>query len=78
MAEVFQQDIVWRKSSYSAGDGECVEIALADSCVWVRDSKHRKDLILSSDINSWLSLIKSIKTDPIDLTSPALSRPSDP
>ncbi|WP_280453678.1 DUF397 domain-containing protein [Nocardia brasiliensis] len=33
-------DANWRKSSYSAGQGECVEARLAGGQVLVRDSKN--------------------------------------
>jgi hypothetical protein len=32
---------VWRKSTYSGGNGECVEVAFVDDAVAVRDSKDR-------------------------------------
>jgi hypothetical protein len=30
----------WRKSSYSAANNACVELAAAGADVWLRDSKH--------------------------------------
>jgi hypothetical protein len=32
---------VWRKSTYSGGNGECVEVAFVGDVVAVRDSKDR-------------------------------------
>lgn len=32
--------LVWRTSSYSSGNGQCVEISCRGSHVAVRDSKH--------------------------------------
>ncbi|WP_132876697.1 DUF397 domain-containing protein [Tamaricihabitans halophyticus] len=32
---------VWRKASYSSNAGNCVEIAVADDHVGVRDTKNR-------------------------------------
>ena len=66
MVGISQQEIVWRKSSHSAADGECVEIAHIDSHILVRDSKHRNSPILVLKINSWASLIESIKTGHLD------------
>ncbi|HEX3648933.1 MAG TPA: DUF397 domain-containing protein [Pseudonocardiaceae bacterium] len=32
--------LVWRTSSYSGGQGQCVEVAFRDGRVGLRDSKH--------------------------------------
>ena len=34
-----RHDLIWRKSSYSADEGQCVEIATLHGTVAVRDSK---------------------------------------
>jgi Domain of unknown function (DUF397) len=31
---------LWRKSSYSSGDGQCVEVADLDVTIAIRDSKN--------------------------------------
>ncbi|MFI9028680.1 DUF397 domain-containing protein [Streptomyces sp. NPDC053560] len=51
----------WFKSSYSAEQGECVEVALAPSVVHVRDSKDiaRPGITASPDAwDSFTSLIR--------------------
>lgn len=45
--------IVWRKSSYSSGDGECVEIGWRESSVAVRDSKYPTGPALSFPATAW-------------------------
>jgi hypothetical protein len=45
--------IVWRKSSYSGGDGECVEIGWCESSVAVRDSKYPTGPTLSFPATAW-------------------------
>jgi Domain of unknown function (DUF397) len=30
----------WRKSTYSSGNADCVELATADDAILLRDSKH--------------------------------------
>ena len=63
-AEV-SHDVVWRKSSWSAFNGDCVEVAgLGGGLIGVRDSKDRDRtgrsvLIISSD--TWQAFLDSIK-----------------
>lgn len=51
------QDLVWRKSSHSGGaeDGNCVEVALADTAL-VRDSKNASGDVLAFSVPAWRSL----------------------
>jgi hypothetical protein len=37
--------LVWHKSSYSSGNGQCVEIAFRDGRVAVRDSKYPESVM---------------------------------
>lgn len=34
------EPLLWRKSTFSAGNGDCVEVAPTPSTVFVRDSKN--------------------------------------
>jgi hypothetical protein len=60
------EEAKWRKSSRSVADGACVEVALVESEVLIRDSKHPSGLILKVTADAWRSLIRAIKTDPIE------------
>ncbi|MFD8549726.1 DUF397 domain-containing protein [Streptomyces sp. NPDC059649] len=52
---------MWRKSSHSGKDGNCVEIArLSGSAVGVRDSKVAHGPILSFSEQAWTALISDI------------------
>ncbi|WP_406740433.1 DUF397 domain-containing protein [Streptomyces atratus] len=52
------EDLVWFKSSYSAGDGgECVEVANAVGSVHVRDSKNKARAMLSFDAEQWATFV---------------------
>lgn len=51
-------DSVWRKSSYSSGEGgECVEVAGAPGSVHVRDSKRLDGLVLTVGREAWAGFV---------------------
>jgi uncharacterized protein DUF397 len=50
----------WRKSSYSATEGECVEVALA-STVGVRDTKARHLGQLTVSRTAWTALCSVVQ-----------------
>jgi len=52
--------LVWRKSSYSAS-GNCVEVAIQDEVVHIRDSKNPNGGVLSIPSPSWLEFIQAIQ-----------------
>ena len=52
---------IWRKSSASAGGGECVEVASQRSAVLVRESGDRRGTILKFTTVQWRSFLRSIK-----------------
>ncbi|MEV6825761.1 DUF397 domain-containing protein [Amycolatopsis sp. NPDC051102] len=51
---------MWRKSSYSATEGECVEVSLANS-VGVRDTKARHLGQLTVSRAAWTALISVVE-----------------
>lgn len=51
----------WRKSSYSLGNGECIEIASSgDGDVVVRDSKNPDRIVLSYDPVEWRAFLSKL------------------
>jgi hypothetical protein len=58
---------VWRKSSYSGGQGNCVEVAvMPGNIVAVRDSKDRAGAELIFSGNAWTAFVMgSIATCPV-------------
>lgn len=51
--------LVWIKSSYSSGDGgQCVEVAAADTSVYVRDSKQTDGPALSVGSAEWARFVR--------------------
>jgi hypothetical protein len=52
---------LWRKSTYSGGNGSCVEIADLGSSAAVRDSKDRNGPKLIFTAHEWRSFLDGIK-----------------
>jgi hypothetical protein len=51
---------LWRKSSYSGGNNQCLEVGSTDSRVLVRDTKDREGGTLSFDVSDWSAFITSV------------------
>ncbi|WP_323373599.1 DUF397 domain-containing protein [Plantactinospora alkalitolerans] len=59
---------VWRKSTRSAaGDNNCVEVACAGDGVHVRDSKDRSGPVLAIGRESWMSMVRGLKSGGIGM-----------
>jgi Domain of unknown function (DUF397) len=56
----------WRKSSFSES-GNCVEVAILDESVLIRDSKYGNDGILSVSSSAWRVFIQAIQHGSITL-----------
>jgi hypothetical protein len=52
---------VWRKSSYSSGDVNCVEVAVRSAVVWVRDSKQPQSGHIEVKAATFRSFVNQIK-----------------
>jgi Domain of unknown function (DUF397) len=62
------QDAQWRKSSYSGNTGNCVEVAVTESVVGVRDSKNPDGRPLAFAPDEWLAFTAGIKAGDFDLS----------
>jgi hypothetical protein len=58
---------LWRKSTYSGGNGSCVEIADLGTTTAVRDSKDRNGPKLIFAADEWRSFLDGIKADAFGL-----------
>ena len=52
--------IVWRTSSYTGGQGNCVEVATAAGTVLVRDTKDREGPLLAVPTTAWRAFLADI------------------
>ncbi|WP_329518524.1 DUF397 domain-containing protein [Spirillospora sp. NBC_01491] len=52
----------WRKSSHSGNGGECVETAVLDGTVGVRDSKNPAGPVLTLTGDDWATLLATLKS----------------
>jgi hypothetical protein len=51
----------WRTSSYTGGQGNCVEVADASRTVMVRDTKDRDGAVLTIPASAWRQFTSSLK-----------------
>jgi hypothetical protein len=51
---------VWRKSTYSSGSGQCVEVAFLSNAVAVRDSKNRSGPVLVFTPREWAAFVGGV------------------
>jgi len=58
-----QRDGVWRTSTRSGGEGNCVEVAGHPATVGVRDSKDRRGPVLTFGAEAWRVFIETVTTD---------------
>ena len=56
--------LIWRKSSYSGAQNNCVEIAaLPDGSRLVRDTKDRDGAVLSFTAEEWRAFIDGVQSE---------------
>jgi hypothetical protein len=63
MAAPIPPSIAWRKSTYSSGNGNCVEFAELVDSVAVRDTKDRGGPVLRFTAASWRAFITELTAE---------------
>ncbi len=56
-----RRDGVWRKSSASGGDGDCVEVAGSREVISVRGSKDRTGPVLTFSDAAWQEFVSTVR-----------------
>lgn len=58
----------WRKSTRSSGSGgQCVEVAITDAAVGVRDTKNRRQGHFTVDRGQWAAFLNHVKAGQRDM-----------
>ena len=57
----------WRKSSASAGSGDCVEVAFAEDGVLVRHSRDQAGPVLAFTHSEWKAFLAGARNGEFDL-----------
>jgi Domain of unknown function (DUF397) len=67
MAALNLAEVAWHKSSRSSGNGNCVEVAILDEAVAVRDSKDRTGPVLVFTSAEWDAFVAGARDGEFDL-----------
>jgi hypothetical protein len=58
----------WRTSSYSAEEGQCVEVGRGEAVVLARDSMDPGGSVLGFGAEAWGAFLDTVKSGRLDLT----------
>ena len=58
--------LTWQKSSRSAANGHCVEIAASPEVVFVRDSQDAAGAVLAFDRSGWSGFLAGVRAGEFD------------
>lgn len=55
--------VTFRKSSYSGGHNNCLEVGHADKLVGIRDTKNRAEGTITVPRTTWLAFIRQVSSE---------------
>jgi hypothetical protein len=58
----------WRKSTYSSSNANCVEVAVTDPAIAIRDTKDRQGPVLVFSPREWRAFTASVRNGEFDLS----------
>lgn len=58
--------LAWRKTRYSIGNGDCVEVAATRGSIAVRDSKNTGGPVVEYSLGAWQGFLAATKSDTFD------------
>jgi predicted secreted Zn-dependent protease len=63
------QQLAWRKARRSMANGDCVEVAVTDGQIFVRDSKNPAGAVLEYLPGTWNSFLAGVQQGRFGLSS---------
>ena len=67
MVSIDLSGAVWRKSSFSQSNGECVQVALSPAVAGIRDSKQPDGGVVLTSFPAWDAFRRAVRRAELDL-----------